>query len=154
MSNKFFASGSNATFDLSGVKKPAEQLDLSADAGVKETTFGNKFDDKPWSKTEFIVDNDVTGENITVAHTVDLGDSVQYAQDWSKNLDSISSYGEEMRPLMNIPGIVIEQYCIRRGVSWREFWSAESNGVHLRAILTDPDLSYFRLRSYNSKTKK
>lgn len=154
MSNKLFASGSNAAFDLSGTKaKQDVSLDLGS-PGVAQTSSGHKYDDKEWSKTDLIIDKDVTGERITVAHTVDISDAVQYATDWRNNLDNISSYGEEMRPLMNIPGIIIEQYCIRRGVSWKEFWSKESNGVHVRAILTDPDLSYFRLRSYNSKTKK
>ncbi|WP_175658201.1 hypothetical protein [Burkholderia vietnamiensis] len=134
MSNKFFASGSNARFDLSGAKgqsaqQPAEQKIIL-----------------PTSRTDFHVDKDVTGETITAIHSVNIGTDVEDAKAWRKALDGQSSYGEEMRPVMDIPGILIEQYCIDKGITLHEFFSKDSNGVHIKAILHDPDLSAFRLR--------
>jgi len=103
---------------------------------IKETSF-----------TNFHVQQDVTGETITAIHTVDIGDAVEEAKRFRQELESRSSLGEEMRPVMEIPGILIEQYCINRGITLHEFFSKQSNGAHIKAILHDPNLSAFRLRS-------
>ncbi|MEZ0602941.1 hypothetical protein ACAX43_12420 [Paraburkholderia sp. IW21] len=134
MSNKFFASGSNASFDLSGSK--AQPVANNAPAIIL-----------PDSRTDFHVEKDVTGEKITAIHTVNIGDAVEDAKAWRSELEVKSSYGEEMRPVMDIPGILIEKYCLDKGITLAEFFSKQSNGVHIKAILHDPDLSAFRLRS-------
>jgi hypothetical protein len=155
MSNKFFASGSNSTFDLTGTKSNAQvegapvQLDLSE---VKPANRIKTVD--PRTKSEVIVQKDVTGENIIFKKAVDVTSTVEQAKAWHNSLQHTSSYGEEFRPLMQIDDILISKYCLTRGVSWEEFWSPQSNDVHLKALLTDPDLAVFRLRSYNSQCKR
>lgn len=136
MSNKFFESGSNASFDLSGSKQQHQPQQLVLPSTYKQD-----------SHTAFHIDNDVTGEKITAIHTVDIGSAVEDAKAWRSELEVKSSYGEEMRPVMDIPGVLIEKYCIDKGITFAEFFSPQSNGTHIKAILHDPDLSAFRLRS-------
>ncbi|MFM0554811.1 hypothetical protein P0D69_28145 [Paraburkholderia sediminicola] len=99
------------------------------------------------SRTDFHVEKDVTGETITAVHRVDIGSSVEDALRMRQALEQTSSRNEEMRPVMEIPGILIEQYCLLKGVSWAEFWSSGENKKHIKALLMDPDLAAFRLRS-------
>ncbi|PRF64864.1 hypothetical protein C6Q15_04080 [Burkholderia multivorans] len=93
--------------------------------------------------TELIFDKDVTGEKIMVKRTFDLGDTLEQIKAWRTNLESKSSYGEEMRPVMEIPEAIVEQYCNINGITLHEFIS---NKEHIRRVLKDPDLAYFRLR--------
>lgn len=98
-------------------------------------------------RTEFHVEKDVTGETITAIHTVDITGAVEQAKRMREQLEQISSRGEEMRPVMEVPDIIIEQYCFTRGITWAEFWSPGENKKHIKALLMDPDLAAFRLRS-------
>lgn len=99
------------------------------------------------SKTDFHIEKDVTGEKIIAVHSVDIGNAVEEAARMRQMLEQTSSRGEEFRPVMEIPGILIEQYCLLKGISWAEFWSSGENKKHIKALLMDPDLAYFRLRS-------
>ncbi|QNB14293.1 hypothetical protein G5S35_22405 [Paraburkholderia tropica] len=133
MSNKFFASGSNASFDISGSKQqdvPKIITDPNAPVHADRST-------------ELIFDKDVTGEKIMVKRTFDLGDTIEQIKAWRTNLESKSSYGEEMRPVMEIPEAIVEQYCNIHGITLHEFIG---NKEHIRRVLKDPDLAYFRLR--------
>jgi hypothetical protein len=49
------------------------------------------------------------------------------------------NYGKHVA---NIPGIIIEGYCLRNGVSWAEFFADQK---HIKAILNDPQFAYFRV---------
>ncbi|OXH87571.1 hypothetical protein CA830_22690, partial [Burkholderia multivorans] len=106
MSKQFFVSGSNATFDLSGVKQEAPQIITDPNAPVHADR-----------STELIFDKDVTGEKIMVKRTFDLGDTLEQIKAWRTNLESKSSYGEEMRPVMEIPEAIVEQYCNINGIT-------------------------------------
>jgi hypothetical protein len=99
------------------------------------------------SHTDFHIEKDVTGETITAIHTADITGAVEEAKRIRDQLEQTSSRGEEMRPVMEIPAILIEQYCFMKGISWAEFWSAGENKKHVKAILLDPNLAAFRLRS-------
>ena len=101
----------------------------------------------PINRTDIHVDKDVTGEKIIWSHTVDIGNAVEDAKAWRVQLENTSSYGEEMRPLMTIPEILIEKFCQDRGISWAEFHHPEEGKKHVRALLADPALAAFRLRS-------
>ena len=48
----------------------------------------------------------------------------------------------EMRHAAKVPGVVIENYCSRNGVSFQEFMQSVD---HIRRLLNDPDLSGFRV---------
>lgn len=98
------------------------------------------------SRTDFIVNNDVSGEQITVAHSVDITGAAEEAKRIRDALEGKSSFGEEMRPVMELEPIFIEQYCIDKGISWAEFWHPGEHSKHVKALLHDPALSAFRLR--------
>jgi hypothetical protein len=105
------------------------------------------------SHTDFHIEKDVTGEKITAIHTADITGAVEEAKRIRDALEQKSSRGEEMRPVMEIPAILIEQYCFVKGISWAEFWSPGENQKHIKALLHDPDLKAFRLRSAFSTQK-
>lgn len=48
----------------------------------------------------------------------------------------------DMRHAARIPTSVIEQYCNTNGITYEEWMT---NPVHMRRMLTDPDLSGFRI---------
>jgi hypothetical protein len=98
-------------------------------------------------RTDIIVDTSVSGEQITIAHSVDIGNAVEEAKQFRDVLEHKSKHNEEWRPVMQIPDILIEQYCLLKGISWQEFWSSGENKKHIKALLMDPDLAAFRLRS-------
>jgi hypothetical protein len=89
------------------------------------------------NKTEFISNPDK--DETVIAHTVNFDGLI----DRNKALANEGFHGsKEMRHVAEIPGIVIEQYCFTRGVSWAEFWADQK---HIKAILNDSDMAYFRI---------
>lgn len=49
---------------------------------------------------------------------------------------------KEMRHVAEIPGIMIEDYCYKKGISFPEFFAEQK---HMKALLNDPTLAYFRV---------
>jgi hypothetical protein len=89
------------------------------------------------TKTEFIADPD--SDRTIIAHTENFDGLI----DHNKALQNEGHHGtKDMKHVANIPGIVIEQYCFMRGVSWAEFWA---DNKHIKTILNDPDMAYFRV---------
>lgn len=89
------------------------------------------------NKTEFIDNPDK--DEIIIAHTVTFDGLI----DMNKKLANEGLHGsKDMRHVAEIPGVIIEQYCFQRGVSWAEFWQ---DSKHIKAILNDPDMAYFRI---------
>lgn len=90
-----------------------------------------------YSTTEFIANPDK--EETVVVHTARFDGLL----DHNAELRATQCFGDsDMRHVANIPGIVIEQYCIQRGVTWREFFQDDK---HIKAVCNDPDLAYFRV---------
>lgn len=48
----------------------------------------------------------------------------------------------DMLHLADFPSVVVERYCVQQGVSFHEFLN---NPAHVKAMLADPSLSYFRV---------
>ncbi|MDB5541979.1 MAG: hypothetical protein JWQ89_3706 [Devosia sp.] len=48
----------------------------------------------------------------------------------------------ELKHAARLPDVVIERYCNQTGVAYDELWT---NPVHFRRMLSDPDLSGFRI---------
>lgn len=48
----------------------------------------------------------------------------------------------EMRHAARLPSVLVEKYCNDKGITFQE-WA--NNPVHVRAMLTDPALSHFRV---------
>lgn len=89
------------------------------------------------NKTEFISNPDK--DETIIVHTARFDGLV----DHNKALQNEGLHGsKEMKHVANIPGIVIEQYCFTKGVSWQEFWADKK---HIKNILNDPELAYFRV---------
>ena len=49
---------------------------------------------------------------------------------------------KEMRHVAEIPGIMIEDYCYKIGISFEEFFAEQK---HMKALLNDPAMAYFRV---------
>lgn len=89
------------------------------------------------SITEFIANPDK--DETVIVHTATFDGLL----DHNAELRATRQFGgKEMRHVANIPGIVIEQYCLRIGITWREF---HQDPKHIKAICNDPDLAYFRV---------
>lgn len=89
------------------------------------------------STTEFIANPDK--EETVVVHTARFDGLL----DHNAELRATKQFGDkDMRHVANIPGIVIEEYCLLRGVSWREFFQ---DTKHIKAICNDPAFAYFRV---------
>lgn len=89
------------------------------------------------STTEFIAHPDK--DETVVVHTARFDGLL----DHNAELRATQQYGDkDMRHVANIPGIVIEQYCFLRGVSWQDFFR---DPKHIKAICNDPDMAYFRV---------
>lgn len=87
--------------------------------------------------TKFISNPDK--DETVVAHTEVFDGLLNH----NAELRATQQFGsKDMRHVANIPGIVIEDYCFRRGVSWAEFWS---DNKHIKAICNDPTFAYFRV---------
>lgn len=64
--------------------------------------------------------------------------------DACKFLQSNNLTGDkEMQHLAEFPGILIQQYCDQKGITWAEWFQ---NPVHARIMLNDPDLAHFRVK--------
>jgi hypothetical protein len=64
--------------------------------------------------------------------------------DRCKERQNTRQFGDSELPLLaEVPGIVIYDYCIRNGVTWREFMTEPA---HARRMLNDPALAYFRIK--------
>lgn len=86
-------------------------------------------------KTEYILD----GDDLHVKRTQDA----EPVLDLTSSLRSIGEVGSsEMRHAATIPSVVIEQYCNINGVSFHE-WLTDP--IHVKRMLADKDLSYFRV---------
>ena len=48
----------------------------------------------------------------------------------------------EMRHAAKIPAVIVERYCNDHGITFHEFCSNEE---HIRRLVNDPALSYFRI---------
>lgn len=71
---------------------------------------------------------------------------VNRVQDCEPILDSVKRIqckepSKEMRHVARIPAVIVEQYCNRVGITFREF---TINPEHVQRLLDDPDLRYFR----------
>jgi len=63
--------------------------------------------------------------------------------DNNAELRATQQYGsKDMRHVAEIPGIMIEDYCFRTGMSWAEFFAEQK---HMKALLNDPAMAYFRI---------
>lgn len=89
------------------------------------------------STTEFISNPD--NDDTVVVHTARFDGLL----DHNAELRATQQFGDkDMKHVANIPGIVIEDYCFRRGVTWREFFQ---DPKHIKAICNDPAFAYFRV---------
>lgn len=89
------------------------------------------------STTQFIAHPDK--DETVVVHTARFDGLL----DHNAELRATQQFGDkDMRHVANIPGIVIEQYCYTRGVTWQEFFRDPS---HIKAICNDPAFAYFRV---------
>lgn len=89
------------------------------------------------STTEYLHNPD--RDETVVAHT----ERFDGLLDHNAELRATQQYGEaDMRHVANIPGIIIEQYCLTTGVSWAEFFA---DNKHIKTILNDPQFAYFRV---------
>lgn len=60
-----------------------------------------------------------------------------------QNSDVRGATGDkDMRMLAEIPGIIVQQYCNEKGITFAEFIR---NPEHATRMLNDPALSYFRI---------
>lgn len=63
--------------------------------------------------------------------------------DHNAELRATKEFGSsEFRHVANIPGILIENYCYQKGISWQEFFKEKQ---HIKNMCNDPDLAYFRV---------
>ena len=49
---------------------------------------------------------------------------------------------KEYKHAMSIPNVLVEKYCQMHGITFAEFMGNEQ---HIRRMLSDPDLSHFRI---------
>lgn len=70
-------------------------------------------------------------------------DDLYAVADHCKALQSAGQTGDsEMRALMTVPAIIVQQYMNEKGVSYAEFMR---NPEHARRMMNDPALSAFRI---------
>lgn len=87
------------------------------------------------------IEYDDSGREVIV-HTESAA-SVHGVMETCKALQLNGITGEkEMRHLAEFPGYLIQQYCDQKGIQWAEWFQ---NPAHARAMLNDPNLSYFRV---------
>lgn len=86
---------------------------------------------------------------ITRLHELDGGFAIEIVQDVEPYLDQCrrlrdagAGGSDEMRLAASFPPIVIDTYCNRRGISYREFMIDPQHGENL---CNDPDLRFFRI---------
>lgn len=57
---------------------------------------------------------------------------------------AIKDYGPKDTPcLMELPALIIEQYCKEAGITWADWWA---DNTHLKRMANDPALSAFRVK--------
>lgn len=77
--------------------------------------------------------------NMTVERSQDCTAILEHA----KAMQSAGQVGgTEMRFAGTIPDVIVEAYCNRKGIDYREFMT---NPVHIKAVMNDPDLKGFRV---------
>lgn len=90
------------------------------------------------------------GQAYDFYHTDDIGNVIHEIKqdvephlDYCANLRSIGATGSsEMRHAAHFPDSVVRNYCNMKGIDLEEF---HRDRVHIRALMTDPDLSKFRI---------
>jgi hypothetical protein len=82
-------------------------------------------------------------------HSTDEGFVVERTQRFDGLVDTCKALHNEgfhgtsdMRPLMSVPGVMIEAWCEKRGVTFAEF---NRDAKLQSAFINDPDLSAFRI---------
>lgn len=86
--------------------------------------------------TEFISQDDYTVVKQTVHGLSDL-------LEYNHALRESKSYGDkDMKLVGHIPGEVLQQYCMVNNVPWDQIFS---DPTHIKRIMNDPDLAYFRV---------
>lgn len=86
---------------------------------------------------EFIANPDK--DETVVAHT----ERFDGLLDHNAELRNTGQHGsKDMKHVANIPGIMIEKYCLDNGVGWDEFFQEQK---HMKALLNDPAMAYFRI---------
>lgn len=87
-----------------------------------------------------IEDIDATHE----AHIYEANmDDLHAVADYCKARQNAGLVGDsDMRPLMTVPGIIVQQYMNENGVSYPEFMR---NPEHAKRMMNDPALSAFRI---------
>lgn len=86
--------------------------------------------------TEFISHDDSTVVKQTVHGLDDL-------LDYNHALRESGSVGtSEMKLVGHIPGEVLQDYCMKTGVSWNELFV---DPTHIKRIMNNPDYSKFRI---------
>lgn len=89
------------------------------------------------STTDFIANPDK--DETVVVHTARFDGLL----DHNAELRATRQFGDkDMKHVANIPGIVIEAYCFRIGITWQEFFR---DPKHVKSICNDPDMSFFRV---------
>lgn len=79
------------------------------------------------------------GGDLTVGRSQDCTPIVEHTHMLRREGATGSS---DMKHAAKIPFVVVEDYCNRNGISFSE-WS--SNKEHIKRMLNDPSLAYFRI---------
>ena len=135
MSNKFFASGSNSSFDLHSAPAAPQ---------IESKTVGDN------RSTAIFQDPNSEKENIIVQRTFDVSETLEAARNWRQALEGKSTYGMEWRPVFCVDEGIVEQYLNINGITLHEFMN---NPEHANRMMKDPNLAAFRILPAFSKTK-
>lgn len=86
--------------------------------------------------TQYHVDSD---DRLIVNRVQDVEPILERA----KALHNDSRFGtKDYRHLASLPKVLVEDYCNRAGITFADFMEDEA---HVKRMLTDPSLSYFRV---------
>lgn len=74
--------------------------------------------------------------------TATTQDCTPYAEEAKRKHREGEHGSREMRLAANLPDVLIEKYCNLHGIDFREWMT---NPVHMKRMLSDPDLKDFRI---------
>lgn len=80
-------------------------------------------------------------ESFHINRSQDVEPILDHVKELSNTGQAWSPSGD-MLHLAEFPSVIVERYCVEKGVTFKEFLS---NPAHVQAMLADPSLSYFRV---------
>ena len=111
---------------------------------MKENTW---LPDQPWEEHEAPTIADTVGTDIRARNdgvvTVERAQDVEPILERCKELarsNTFRSKSNELHHLADFPAVLVEKYCVDKGITFAEFIN---NTVHVKAMLADPALKDF-----------